>query len=82
MTCTGAENIFPIAIDGTFDYAQRTVKDLFADLHFRTSVNLSAVNSINLARIWHSQYIIICVVKHSCPTKRGNGICGSHRKFR
>ena len=51
MTCTGAENIFPIAIDGTFDDAQRTVKDLFADLHFRTSVNLSAVNSINLARI-------------------------------
>ena len=51
MTCTGAENVFPIAIDGTFDDAQRTVKDLFADLDFRSSVHLSAVNSINLARI-------------------------------
>ena len=51
MTCTGAENIYPIAIDGTFDDAQRTVKDLFADLDFRESVHLSAVNSINLARI-------------------------------
>ena len=51
MTCTGAENVFPIAIEGTFDDAQRTVKELFADLEFRTSVDLSAVNSINLARI-------------------------------
>ena len=30
MTCTGAENIFPIAINGSFDDAQRIVKDLFA----------------------------------------------------
>ena len=51
MTCTGAENVFPIAIEGTFDDAQRTVKELFADLEFRASVDLSAVNSINLARI-------------------------------
>jgi threonine synthase len=51
MTCTGAENVFPIAIEGTFDDAQRTVKELFGDLEFRTSVELSAVNSINLARI-------------------------------
>ena len=51
MTCTGAENVFPIAIKGTFDDAQRTVKELFADLEFRASVDLSAVNSINLARI-------------------------------
>ena len=51
MTCTEAGNVFPIAIDGTFDDAQRTVKELFADLEFRAEVHLSAVNSINLARI-------------------------------
>ena len=51
MTCTGASNVYPIAIEGTFDDAQHTVKELFADLEFRSSVNLSAVNSINLARI-------------------------------
>ena len=51
MTCTGADNIFPIAIEGTFDDAQGTVKDLFGDLSFRESIGLSAVNSINLARI-------------------------------
>ena len=51
MTCTGAKNVFPIAINGTFDDAQRIVKELFADLDFRKTVHLSAVNSINLARI-------------------------------
>ena len=34
MTCTDAGSVFPIAIDGTFDDAQRTVKELFADLEF------------------------------------------------
>jgi threonine synthase len=51
MTCTGADNVFPLAIEGTFDDAQKTVKELFGDLSFRESMGLSAVNSINLARI-------------------------------
>lgn len=51
MTCTGASNVYPIAIEGTFDDAQRTVKELFGDTEFSNSVGLSAVNSINLARI-------------------------------
>jgi len=51
MTCTGADNVYPLAIEGTFDDAQRTVKELFGDLSFRHSIGLSAVNSINLARI-------------------------------
>ena len=51
MACTGAENVFPIAIRGTFDDAQAIVKGLFGDLDFKAKWNLSAVNSINLARI-------------------------------
>lgn len=51
MTCTGADNIFPIAIDGSFDDAQRIVKELFGDLAFKAEARLSAVNSINLARV-------------------------------
>ena len=51
MTCTSSENIFPIAIDGSFDDAQNIVKELFGDLEFKTRANLSAVNSINLVRI-------------------------------
>ena len=51
MTCTESDNVFPLAIEGTFDDAQRAVKEIFSDLHFKKKVGLSAVNSINLARI-------------------------------
>lgn len=51
MACTGADNVFPVAIDGSFDDAQRLVKDLFGDLPFKRRYRLSAINSINLARI-------------------------------
>ncbi len=51
MTCTEAENIFPIPIKGSFDDAQRIVKELMGDLEFKEKLRLSAVNSINIARI-------------------------------
>jgi len=51
MACTGAGNVHALAIDGTFDDAQAALKELFADQDFRTRHRLSAVNSINLARI-------------------------------
>ena len=51
MACTGAGNVFAIAIDGTFDDAQTALKEIFGDQNFRTRHRLSAVNSINLARI-------------------------------
>lgn len=51
MACTGADNVHAIAIDGSFDDAQRVLKEVFADQEFATQQRLSAVNSINLARI-------------------------------
>ncbi|MGC6455774.1 MAG: threonine synthase [Coraliomargaritaceae bacterium] len=51
MTCTGAENVFPLAIQGSFDDAQTAMKTVFQDREFASEVGLSAVNSINLARI-------------------------------
>ena len=51
MACTGASNVFPIAIAGTFDDAQAIVKELFAQAGFKKNWGLAAVNSINLARI-------------------------------
>lgn len=51
MTCTGAANVFPIAVPGSFDDAQHIVKALFGDREFVDRVALSAVNSINIARI-------------------------------
>jgi threonine synthase len=51
MTCTGADNVHAIAIDGSFDDAQRVLKEIFADQEFAAQQRLSAVNSINLARV-------------------------------
>lgn len=51
MTTVEAPNVHAIAIEGTFDDCQDLVKAMFADRGFRDSLNLSAVNSINWARI-------------------------------
>lgn len=51
MTTVDASNVHAIAIDGTFDDCQDLVKAMFADAPFRDAVALSAVNSINWARV-------------------------------
>jgi len=51
MTTVLSDNVHNIAMDGNFDDCQSTVKALFADDQFRNEVSLSAVNSINWARI-------------------------------
>jgi threonine synthase len=51
MTTVAAANVHAIAIDGSFDDCQDLVKAMFADKDFRQAFNLSAVNSINWARI-------------------------------
>jgi threonine synthase len=51
MTTVNAPNVGNIAIEGTFDDCQELVKAMFADTAFRTETHLSAVNSINWARI-------------------------------
>ncbi len=51
MTTVDAANIHNIALEGTFDDCQAVVKALFGDAAFRRRHALSAVNSINWARI-------------------------------
>ncbi|MCF4166536.1 threonine synthase [Zavarzinia compransoris] len=51
MTTVLDDNIHNIAIEGTFDDCQALVKALFNRLEFRDKARLSAVNSINWARI-------------------------------
>src|SRR4029077_735978 len=51
MTTVDAPNAHAIAIDGTFDDCQDLVKALFADAALRRDLSLSAMNSINFARI-------------------------------
>ena len=51
MTYVEDANIHNIAIEGHFDDCQNLVKAMFNDNGFRDEMNLSAVNSINWARI-------------------------------
>ena len=51
MTTVDAPNVHTLAVDGTFDDCQDLVKAMFADRRFRESQRLSAVNSINWARV-------------------------------
>ncbi|MDB4219703.1 threonine synthase [Emcibacteraceae bacterium] len=51
MTTVQEVNVHNIAIEGDFDDCQALVKALFNDHEFRDQVNLSAVNSINWARV-------------------------------
>lgn len=51
MTTVLDKNVHNIALDGTFDDCQDMVKSLFSDTKFRNDYHLTAVNSINWARI-------------------------------
>jgi threonine synthase len=51
MTTVDAPNVHTIAVKGTFDDCQDLVKAMFNDTAFRDRHRLSAVNSINWARI-------------------------------
>src|SRR5262249_40553327 len=51
MTTAADDNVHAVAVEGTFDDCQALVKALFNHHAFRDRVRLSAVNSINWARI-------------------------------
>ncbi|MGE0629660.1 MAG: threonine synthase [Hyphomicrobiaceae bacterium] len=51
MTTPRDDNVHALAVDGTFDDCQALVKAMFNDHAFRDRLALSAVNSINWARI-------------------------------
>ncbi|KAF8428761.1 threonine synthase-like protein [Tirmania nivea] len=51
MTTVLDRNVHNVAVEGTFDDCQDTVKSLFSDPEFNKLHNLGAVNSINWARI-------------------------------
>ena len=51
MTTVLEPNVINVAVEGTFDDCQALVKASFNDLEFRDRVGLTAVNSINWARV-------------------------------
>ncbi len=51
MTTVNEANIFNLAIDGNFDDCQKIVKELFVDDDIQNKTSLTAINSINWARL-------------------------------
>ena len=51
MTTYKSNNVFNLAIKGSFDDCQKIVKQMFVDQQFAKKINMSGVNSINWARI-------------------------------
>jgi threonine synthase len=59
MTTVADANVHNIAVRGTFDDCQAMVKAMFNDARFRDEMRLSAVNSINWARVM-AQIVYYC----------------------
>lgn len=51
MTTVTDDNVFNVAIDGTFDDAQAIVKEIFNDQQFKQTYALGSINSINWVRV-------------------------------
>jgi threonine synthase len=51
MTSVLDENVFNLAVEGTFDDCQHLMKSIFADVAFKEKYSLGSVNSVNWARV-------------------------------
>tara|TARA_Y100000817_G_scaffold63502_1_gene47712 strand:- start:930 stop:2324 length:1395 start_codon:yes stop_codon:yes gene_type:complete len=51
MTTVDSENVHNLAIRGSFDDCQNIIKEIFSDISFKKGSSLTAINSINWARI-------------------------------
>ena len=71
MTTVMAPNVHNIAIEGSFDDAQALVKAMFGDADFAGRFSLSAVNSINWARLMAQiVYYVYAAVRLGAPERQ------------
>ncbi len=71
MTTIDSGNVFNIAIDGSFDDCQDIVKAMFNDHAFRDQIGMSAVNSINWARVMAQiVYYVTAAVALGAPNRK------------
>ena len=71
MTTVIEPNVHNIAVEGSFDDCQDLVKAMFADTALRDELGLSAVNSINWARIMAQiVYYVTAAVALGAPGRR------------
>ena len=77
-----APNVGNIAVDGTFDDCQDLVKAMFADAPFRADMHLSAMNSINWARIAAQMPYYVAAGAGAGRAGSGGGVQRADRQFR
>ena len=71
MTTVRAPNVHNIAIEGSFDDAQRHVKRMFADPELTARFRIGAVNSINWARLMAQvPYYFAAAVQLGAPLRK------------
>jgi len=51
MTSVLDDNVFNLAVEGTFDDCQHLMKSIFSDVEFKEKYSLGSVNSVNWARV-------------------------------
>ncbi|MGE4488735.1 MAG: threonine synthase [Kiritimatiellales bacterium] len=51
MTSVLDDNVFNLAVEGTFDDCQHLMKTIFSDVEFKEKHSLGSVNSVNWARV-------------------------------
>ena len=86
MTTVDSANVHNVAIEGTFDDCQDLVKAMFADAEFRAEQQLSAVNSINWARVMaQTVYYVAAATRYglekvsfSVPTGNFGNVLAGH----
>ena len=81
MTTVLAPNVHNIAVEGSFDDAQALVKRMFNDADFSTRFDLSAVNSINWARLVAQIVYYVCG-RTARRAGAAGGILRADRQFR
>ena len=70
MTTVLSPNVYNVAIEGTFDDCQDLIKAMFVDHDFRAEQRLSAVNSINWARVM-AQIVYYVVAAERLGRRKG-----------
>ena len=68
MTTVASPNVHTVEVAGDFDDCQALVKAMFADARFRDELRLSAVNSINWARVMAQVVYYVTASQALAPT--------------
>ena len=74
MTTVLDDNVFNIAIRGSFDDGQAIVKKIFNDIEFKNQYRLGAINSINWARVLAQVVYYVKSCLHVCTHEKDSSV--------